>query len=531
MTPIAVPRASDTTVSTRCTVKNPVGWPAAAQERGSSQMLCRKFGQITQDHTAKASRNSDVPRESLTRAVSAVATVDHRRGVASLPSVPLTARRSTIAFVLSLCALVAATVAPAAAATARPRQATDAVSAAGAPAPNCPDQQAPPPAVDTSEQPPPGVRGPSPLPIPEQPVGGPRMGECGFVLPGGVKPVPNALFGSWVLADLDSGAVLAAKDPHARLRPASLIKVLLGLVVVRELKPDMVVTAIDEDARQEGTRVGLVPGVPYTVDQLLHGLVMGSGNDVAHALARQLGGVPRTLNKMNTLAKQLGALDTRAATPSGLDGPGMSTSAYDIAVIFRAAMQNREFADAVATRRIDLPGVPGKPPFALYNDNPLLTSYAGDMGGKTGYTDDANHTYVNAAQHGADRLFMVGMNGNMHPVSAMYTQAKPLMDYAFELKAGNTAPVGQLIDRGMAESGAASAAGEDSGGLPAGTHPGNQMSKAFGNVGGPLTAVAGVFLVLVLVMWWRRRRARRARAKLARSNAERPTEVIPTQAP
>ncbi|GDY29219.1 D-alanyl-D-alanine carboxypeptidase family protein [Gandjariella thermophila] len=442
---------------------------------------------------------------------------------------PLTARRSTIALVLSLCALVAAVAAsPAAVATARPRQPTDARIAAGAPAPNCPNQEAPPPAVDTSEQPPPGVRGPSPLPIPEQPIGGPRMGECGLVLPAGAKPPPNALFGSWVLADLDSGAVLAAKDPHARLRPASLIKVLLALVVVRELKPDMVVTAIDEDARQEGTRVGLVPGVPYTVDQLLHGLVMGSGNDVAHALARQLGGVPRTLNKMNALARQLGAMDTRAATPSGLDGPGMSTSAYDVAVIFRTAMQDREFADAVATRRIDLPGGPGKPPFALYNDNPLLTSYPGDLGGKTGYTDDANHTYVNGAQHGADRLFIVGLNGNMHPVSAMYAQAKPLMDYAFELKAANSAPVGQLVDRGMVESGTnAASAGEQGAARAANLRAANQMSRAFGNVGGPLTAVAGVFLLLVLVMWWRRRRARLARL----ANAERPTEVIRTQAP
>jgi D-alanyl-D-alanine carboxypeptidase (penicillin-binding protein 5/6) len=354
------------------------------------------------------------------------------------------------------------------------------------------------------------------------------MAECGFVLPAGVKPPPNALFGAWVLADLDSGAVLAAKDPHARLRPASLIKVLLALVVVHELKPDMVVTAIDEDARQEGTRVGLVPGVPYTVDQLLHALVMGSGNDVAHALARQLGGVPRTLNKMNTLARQLGATDTRAATPSGLDGPGMSTSAYDIAVIFRATMQNREFADAVGTRRIDLPGAPGRPPFALYNDNPLLTAYPGDLGGKTGYTDDANHTYVNAAQHGADRLFLVGLNGSMHPVTAMYTQAKPLMDYAFELKAANSAPVGQLVDRGMAESGTnAASVGEQGGAHAATVRTANPMSNAFGNVGGPLTAVAGVFLMLVMVMWWRRRRARLARV----ANAERPTEIIPTQAP
>jgi D-alanyl-D-alanine carboxypeptidase (penicillin-binding protein 5/6) len=507
-------------------------------------MLRRKLGQINHDHTPKASRNHDMPRVSFTRAVSDVATVDQRRGVASLPSVPLTARRPLIALVLSFCAVVATVLASpagtaAAVTAARPRQAPEVPGGQPGPAqpaaglgvnpPNCPNRDIPPPPVDTSEQPPPGGRAPAPLPVPDQPVGGPRMGECGLVLPvGALKAPPNAQFGSWVLADLDSGAVLAAKDPHGRMRPASLVKVLLGLVVVRELKPEMMVTAIQEDADQEGTRVGLVPGGQYSVDQLLHALLMASGNDVAHALARQLGGVPRTLGKMNTLARQLGATDTRVATPSGLDGPGMSASAYDVAVIFRAAMRNPEFAAAVGTRRIDLPGPPGKPPFAVYNDNPLLTGYPGDLGGKTGYTDDARHTYVNAAQHGADRLFVVGMNGDMHPVSAMYAQAKPLLDYAFELKTANSAPVGQLVERGAEENGIATGRAATSGeaGGAAGT-AGNQMSSAFGNVGGPLTAVAGVFMVLVMVMMWRRRRARLAR----QAAAERPTETIPAQTP
>ena len=116
------------------------------------------------------------------------------------------------------------------------------------------------------------------------------------------------------------------------------------MVVAKELRGDLVVTASAEDTQQECTCVGLKDGGQYTVRQLLHGLLLTSGNDVAHTLARQLGGVPNALRKMNAMAKELGALDTRAVTPSGLDAPGTSTSAYDVGLIFRGAMKYEEFA-------------------------------------------------------------------------------------------------------------------------------------------------------------------------------------------
>lgn len=310
----------------------------------------------------------------------------------------------------------------------------------------CDFRTAPPPPVDSSENPAPGQQPPAPLPVPAQPVGGSRMAECGPVIPPGAGQPPANQFESWVLADLDTGQVLAARDPHARQRPASLIKVLLSLVVLRELKMDTVVTGTWDDANQDGTRVGIGPDGKYSNDQIFHALLMHSGNDCAHAFATQLGGVDQTVAKMNALAKSVGALDTRTATPAGLDGPGMVSSAYDLAVLFRIAMQDKRFADAVATEQLQFPGWGTKPGFIVANDNPLLYNYDGDLGGKTGYTDDALHTYINAAQRNGSRIVFVGMRGTMSPVTQMYTQSGPMMDYGFALKASGAQSVGQLVD-------------------------------------------------------------------------------------
>jgi D-alanyl-D-alanine carboxypeptidase (penicillin-binding protein 5/6) len=248
---------------------------------------------------------------------------------------------------------------------------------------------------------------------------------------------------SWLLADVDSGEVLAARDPHARHRPASTIKLLTALLVADELPADRVVVATQADADQEGSRVGLGPGGRYTVRQLLLGLLLVSGNDAAHALAEQLGGTEVTVQKMNQLATRLGAWDTRAATPSGLDGPGMSSSAYDLALVFRRVLHRPLLAELLATQQAEFPGYDGRPGFVVSNDNKLLRSYPGALGGKTGFTDDARHTQVDAAQRGARRLMVVLMRGEQRPVP-MAEQAARLLDYGFSLPPAH--PVGRLVN-------------------------------------------------------------------------------------
>lgn len=418
------------------------------------------------------------------------------------------ARRSTPALLVSLSFLLIAALfdAPGAAAASRFQRTAQPQETQPPAAATCPNRVLPPAPVDTSEQPPPGSPSPEPLPVPNEPVGGAKLGECGLIHPFEADPPGNVTAASWVVADLDSGDVLAAKDPHARERPASLIKILLAIVAIRELSGDTPVVGTQEDADQEGTKLGIGPGGQYTVRQLLYGLVMHSGNDAAHALARALGGVPAALEKMNAVARELGALDTRAASPSGLDAPGMTTSAYDQGLIFRAAMKHKEFAEAIVTRQIDFPGYGTKAAFKVNNDNRLLGRYTGFLGGKTGFTDDARHTYLGAAQQGQRRLLVVLLRGERNP-DPLADQGARLLDYGFALAARGSTPVGKLVDRAPEVQPKGDVTSQDQSGAANGAGRASQRS-AFGNVGLPLVALAGVVVLIAFALWLRRRKAR-----------------------
>jgi D-alanyl-D-alanine carboxypeptidase (penicillin-binding protein 5/6) len=347
------------------------------------------------------------------------------------------------------------------------------------------------------------------------------MAECGYVLPPGAPPLPKDLgFASWVIQDLDTGAVLAAKAPHARERPASLIKLLLSQVVARELSPSKVVVGTQADADQEGSKVGVGPGGRYNVGLLVKALLMVSGNDAAHALAMQLGGMRAATEKMNALAVQLGAQDTRAASPSGLDAPGMSASAYDLSVFFKVDMATPLLATAMRTRQLPFPGYGKKPGFTLDNDNRMLRTYPGDIGGKVGYTDDAQQTYANAAQRDGHRIALVMFRGTNHIVGR-WQNARELMNYGFALENAHTAPVGFVVSPFAAgNTGAPTAdnvvkqAVPTTGHAQVATVPQDSMST-FGNVGLPLTILAAIALALIAMLYLRRQKAKKARAMAA----------------
>jgi len=320
-----------------------------------------------------------------------------------------------------------------------------------APDPNtCPYKVSTPPAVDSSEVPTAGDP-PQPLPVPASPVGGDALAGCGVIVAAGTPPVPaDVSADAWLVADLDSGDVIAARDPHGRHRPASIIKVLIAMQAINELPLNKVIEGTQEDANAEGTKVGVDVGGRYTVNDLLHGLLMHSGNDAAHALAVAMGGMDVTMQKINQLAYKLGGHDTRAATPSGLDGPGMSTSAYDMGLFYRYAFNNPTFANIVATRTYNFPGHPAKPGedsdhpgYELENDNKLLLNYPGAMGGKTGFTDDAQQTFVGAANRDGRRLVSVLLHGSREPI-APWEQSARLLDYGFATAPGTM--IGNLID-------------------------------------------------------------------------------------
>ena len=300
----------------------------------------------------------------------------------------------------------------------------------------------------------PGSTTPTPLPVHSPPVGGEALGGCGVVADSSAGRVPERLTSAaWLVADLDSGAVIAAKDPHGRYRPASTIKILLALTALRSgISLDKPVTATADDWSAEGDSCGMGPGGKYTMRDMMIGLLMVSGNDCAHVIARDLGGIDATLTKMNQLAHSLQAYDTRASTPSGLDSAGMSTSPYDLAVIFRAAMQNSTFRDIIAMPNHPFPGYPKRPDVPGDVDHPgylmqtsnhlLLEGDPGVLGGKTGYTDDAQKTFVGAVKKDGRTVLVVQMYGLSTADDNYWDQARSLVAYGAH--APREAKVGEL---------------------------------------------------------------------------------------
>jgi D-alanyl-D-alanine carboxypeptidase (penicillin-binding protein 5/6) len=245
--------------------------------------------------------------------------------------------------------------------------------------------------------------------------------------PAGAVALPDGPAQAWLLADLDSGRILASRNPYERHAPASTIKALLAIVVLDALPLNAVVAASPAAADVECSCAGVKAGRAYTVRQLLDGLMLVSGNDAANTLADGLGGYRAAVAKMNAKAAALGARSTAVSSPSGLDGPGMEsmTTPFDLALIYRAALRYPVFAAIVRQPESLFPTDDG--PKKIVNQNELLQRYPGTLAGKTGYTNLARHTYVAAAQRNNRRLVVVQMYGS----GDMYGQAIRLFDWGF----------------------------------------------------------------------------------------------------
>ncbi len=194
---------------------------------------------------------------------------------------------------------------------------------------------------------------PVPLPAPASDAGGTRLAQPGLQVqlkPGAPAP-PRLKASAWIVADLTTGDVIAACNAHVPLAPASTLKVLTALALHSRLDPQFRYVARPQDAAMDGTKVGLAPGSVYTVDNLWHGLLMGSGNDAANALAALAGGLPKATALMRSTARSLGARDTVVANTSGLDAPGQVSSVYDLALFGRALLPRSRRWPASSTRR------------------------------------------------------------------------------------------------------------------------------------------------------------------------------------
>jgi serine-type D-Ala-D-Ala carboxypeptidase (penicillin-binding protein 5/6) len=253
------------------------------------------------------------------------------------------------------------------------------------------------------------------------------------IQPVGSVPIPDGPAPAWIVADMDTGQVLAGRDMDIAHPPASTIKTLLALTALDEL-PDLDATVVGTaaDTQVECNCAGIKPGGTYTARQLLDAVLLVSGNDAANALADMIGGYDTAVAKMNAKAASLGAVNTHAATPSGLDGPGGSgfTTPRDLAIIFRAAMANPTFAQITSQPVAMFPSGAGDKP--LVNEDELLHRYPGAIGGKTGFTDAAKKTFVAAADRGGRRLVIAMMYGLIKEGGPTYwDQAAGLLDWGF----------------------------------------------------------------------------------------------------
>ena len=273
---------------------------------------------------------------------------------------------------------------------------------------------------------------------PDETVGGPDLAASGVVVAPDAPALPDVGAASWVLADLDTGEVLAAKDPHGRYAPASALKTLTAVTLIPVLDRDLKVAATFDDVNVEGSKVGIVERVGYPVHELFAALLMVSGNDAANVLASAAGGQDKTAELMNAKAQQLQALDTVAVNPHGLDAQGQQSSAYDLALIARAGLADPQFTAYASTLNATV-SAPGGARIDIRNKNKMLKSYPGTIGGKNGFTSTARASYVGAAERDGRRLVVALMKS----VPRVFDEAAKLLDWGFA--SAGVQPVGTLV--------------------------------------------------------------------------------------
>lgn len=277
-------------------------------------------------------------------------------------------------------------------------------------------------------------------------VGGERLGRSGTQVGSGAPALPSTNSLAWVVADADGGDVLAARNAHQQLPPASTLKMLFADTVLPKFKKTQKHKVVAADLAGMGggsSLVGVEAGITYTVHDLWLGVFLRSGNDAVHVLAAMNGGIDKTIEEMRARAKQLRADDTHVVSADGYDHPGQVSSAYDLTLFARAGLQNADFREYCSTRIAEFPAEGGKT-FQLQNTNRLLGSYSGIIGVKNGYTTNAGNTFTGAAERGGRTLLATVMHPQ-YGYDEVYKEAAALLDWGFEA-AGEVDPVGVLAE-------------------------------------------------------------------------------------
>ena len=234
------------------------------------------------------------------------------------------------------------------------------------------------------------------------------------------------------LVDMDARQVVWEWDPETSRAPASLTKLITAMVAVDDAGSlDHVVVVTQEATQVVPSVMGLTAGEQLTVRELIEGLLLDSGNDAAEALATGLVPRDRFIRQMNQKAKSIGLVASHFVTPSGLDAPGHGMSAHDLvhtAAYFDAYYP--QLAAIAATKDAVIPATPTHKAFYPHNLNPLLWSYPGATGLKTGLTDNAGGCMLATATRAGRHLIVAVLNATR--VSA--ADATVLLNYGFSVQ-------------------------------------------------------------------------------------------------
>lgn len=230
-----------------------------------------------------------------------------------------------------------------------------------------------------------------------------------------------------VLIDADSGRVLYGQNENAMLPMASTTKVMTALLALENASLDDVVIAGKNASGVPGTSLYLSVGERLSMEHMLYGLLLRSGNDAAVAIAEHVAGsVSAFAEMMNARAAGLGA-DAHYVNPHGLDADGHAISALGLALVMREAMKNPDFRRITGTKRKIIPWIGNEYSRVLENKNRLLRTYEGANGGKTGYTGKAGRCLVFSAER--DGMMLIGAVLNC---PTWFDTATKLLDYGFE---------------------------------------------------------------------------------------------------
>ncbi len=230
---------------------------------------------------------------------------------------------------------------------------------------------------------------------------------------------------SAIIIDAQSGETLFARDPDTPRQPASTIKVLTAMIALKSLKGEDSVSISKKAARQPSSKIYLDQHKEYPVDDLINAVLLASANDASVALAEKIAGSEKSFAKMMTLrAKLWGAPKTVCKTATGLTARGQTSTSRDLAIIFKHAMEDKEFADRMKrTRALTTEGK------LLRNHNKALWRVEGAEGGKTGYTNAARQTYVGKFKRGKDEIIIAIMGSER-----MWTDLNQLVEFGFDKK-------------------------------------------------------------------------------------------------